>query len=405
MSWWSSKSRATHELDEAEQSSEPDTDVLTATHELLDLQQAAGNKAVQQIIGSIAAESSPSAGETLPESTRELMESRLGEGFDDVRIHIDEEAADRARNVGANAYTIGRDIYFGKGNYAPHDREGQRLLAHELTHVIQQNHAGNGDRQKISHEDVSHDHAAEREAQTVADATVFANQPQNVTLSAHGIQRDVGWAQRGPLPDPYGEYLILNAFAKKFLDAARMILNNSAAMTLVKEADAAGIQFGGYAEDGPAKTIGRAYTDGTSVYVPKTTTDPMMAMRDFVFELNNALRAPKVAALGKEAVKGSAGTLTAKQYAYRRTELEVEGMLRLGQIWFETKKAAPKGSIPSTYDAPFFLTDYQAVNDGKKTKDDVVRDVLSRTYDTGTLKGKTVEQYYIDDYNRLSGRK
>src|ERR1043166_1182935 len=148
MSWGSSKSRATHESDEPEQSFESDIDVLPATHELLDLQQAAGNKAVQQIIGSIAVESLPSAGETLPESTRELMESRLGERFDDVRIHIDEEAAARARDVGANAYTIGRDIYFGKGNYAPHDPQGQRLIAHELAHVIQQDHAGNGDRQK-----------------------------------------------------------------------------------------------------------------------------------------------------------------------------------------------------------------------------------------------------------------
>jgi len=405
MSWGSSKSRATHESDEPEQSFESDIDVLPATHELLDLQQAAGNKAVQQIIGSIAVESLPSAGETLPESTRELMESRLGERFDDVRIHIDEEAAARARDVGANAYTIGRDIYFGKGNYAPHDPQGQRLIAHELAHVIQQDHAGNGDRQKISHEDVSHDHAAEREAQTVADATVFANQPQNVTLSAHGIQRDVGWAQRGPLPDPYGEYLILNAFAKKFLEAARLILANPVAMTLVKEADAAGIQFGGYAEEGPGKTLGRAYTSGTSVYVPKTSTDPIMAMRDFLFELNNALRAPKFAALGTEAAKGSGGTLTAKQYAYRMAELEVEGMLRLGQIWFETKKTAPKGSISSAYDAPFFLSDYEAVKDGKKTKDDVVKDVLGRTYETGAIKGKTVEQYYIEAYNRLSGGK
>jgi len=401
MSWWSYKSRSTDQEPEPDELAE-DTVANPEVGELLDLQRAAGNKVVQQIIGSIGGESSPR--EALPESTRELMESRLGEHFDDVRIHTDEEADRRTRDVGANAFTSGRDIYFGKGNYAPHDQDGQRLIAHELAHVIQQNHSATGDRE-IDHAVNPADNAAEREAQTVADATVLANQRQEVMLSAHGVQRDVGWARRGPLPDPYGEYLILNAFAAKFLEAAKLILNNPAAMKLVKEADAAGIQFGGYAEDGPAKTIGRAYTSGTSVYVPKTQTDPYLAMCDFLFELNNALQAPRIAALVAEAAKGSAGTVTAKQHAYKRAEGEVEGMLRLGEIWFETKKTAPRGSIPSKYDAPFRLADYEAVKNGKKTKDDLVKDVLSRVYDTGTLKGKTVEQYYIDEYSRLSGGK
>lgn len=394
--WWSHKSKSPDHDAESDELAE-DITADPALGELLDLQRAAGNKAVQQIAG----RSSHSPGEALPESTRELMESRLGERFDDVRIHTDEEAAGKALDVGANAYTIGRDIYFGKGNYAPHDREGQRLIAHELAHVIQQNHAATGDRE-LAHDAVSTDNAAEREAQTVGEATVVANQPQRVTLSASGVQRDVGWAQRGPLPDPYGEYLILNAFAKKFLEAAKLILNNPAGMKLVKEADAAGIQFGGYTEDGPAPGLGRAYTSGTSVYVPKTQTDPIMAMRDFLFELNNALHAPRIAAMVTEAAKGAS---TPKQHAYNRVEGEVEGMLRVGEIWFETKKAAPKGSIPSKYDAPFFLTDYEAVKSGKKTKDDVVKDVLSRVYDTGILKGKTVEQFYIEEYNRLRGGK
>jgi len=401
MSWWSYKSRSSDKETEEQDEPAEETAASPAVGELLDLQRAAGNKVVQQIIDSIVEES---PGETLPESTRELMESRLGESFDNVRIHTDEEAERRTRDVGANAFTSGRDIYFGKGNYAPHDPEGQRLIAHELAHVIQQNYAGTGDRE-LGHEGVSTDNAAEREAQTVADATVFANQQQKVALSASGVQRDVGWAQRGPLPDPYGEYLILNAFAKKFLEAAKLILSNPEAMKLVKEADAAGVQFGGYSEDGPAKATGRAYTIGTTVYVPKARTDPILAMKSFLFELNNALRAPKVAELQKEAGTGTTGSLTAKQYAYNIVELEVEGMLRMGEIWFETKKAAPKGSIPSKYDAPFWLGDYEDVKNGKKTKDDLVKEVLSRVYDSGTLAGKTVEQNYVEQYNRLSGGK
>ena len=66
-------------------------------------------------------------------------------------------------------------------------------------------------------------------------------------------------------------------------------------------------------------------------------------MRDFLFELNNAIRAPKFAALAAEAVKGSTGTLTARSYAYKMAEQEVEGMLRLGETWFKIKSA--EGSL------------------------------------------------------------
>ncbi len=124
-----------------------------------------------------------------------------------------------------------------------------------------------------------------------------------------------------------------------------------------------------------------------------------------MFELNNAVRAPKVVELVKEAAKGTKGSVSAKQHAYNRTEQEVEGVLRLGEIWFETKKTMPKGPKTDVYDSPFFLSDYQAVKEGKKTKDDIVKEVLKRVYDTGSLKGKTVEQYYVEEYESLSGGK
>ena len=50
------------------------------------------------------------------------------------------------------------------------------------------------------------------------------------------------------------------------------------------------------------------------------------------------------------------------------------------------------------YDQQFFLTEYQSFKEGKKTKDDIVKDVLRRVYDTGTLRGKTVEQTYMEQY-------
>ena len=73
---------------------------------------------------------------TLDRSTQGFMESRLGFDFSKVRIHTDEEAAVSADAANARAYTIGHDIVFGAGQYAPGIAKGKQLLAHELTHVV-----------------------------------------------------------------------------------------------------------------------------------------------------------------------------------------------------------------------------------------------------------------------------
>lgn len=79
-----------------------------------------------------------SSGQPLDEATRAQMDDRLGFDFSGVRVHTDAQAAASARAVGARAYTIGSDVVFGAGEYAPRSREGQRVIAHELTHVRQQ---------------------------------------------------------------------------------------------------------------------------------------------------------------------------------------------------------------------------------------------------------------------------
>jgi hypothetical protein len=77
-------------------------------------------------------------GETLPESTRTGLEAQFGRDFGDVRIHRDVEAAQVSQQIGARAFTVGRHIAFGAGEYAPETPGGKHLLAHELTHVVQQ---------------------------------------------------------------------------------------------------------------------------------------------------------------------------------------------------------------------------------------------------------------------------
>jgi outer membrane protein OmpA-like peptidoglycan-associated protein len=78
-------------------------------------------------------------GGPLAESARSFFEPRFGYDFSGVRIHNDSRAASLARSINAQAFTIGQNMVFGEGQYQPNSPEGQRLLAHELTHVVQQN--------------------------------------------------------------------------------------------------------------------------------------------------------------------------------------------------------------------------------------------------------------------------
>jgi len=77
-------------------------------------------------------------GEPLPVATRRQMEGALDAPLGGVRIHTGPQAGRAARDVNAQAFTVGQDIYFGEGQYQPDTPRGQHLLAHELTHTIQQ---------------------------------------------------------------------------------------------------------------------------------------------------------------------------------------------------------------------------------------------------------------------------
>ncbi|MGB3457906.1 MAG: DUF4157 domain-containing protein [Halobacteriota archaeon] len=90
------------------------------------------------------------SGHPLPESMRAFFEPRFGYDFSRVRIHADGWAAATARAVNAQAFTSGRDIVFGAGQYAPMTSEGRQLLAHELTHTIQQGAVGLHERQTVN---------------------------------------------------------------------------------------------------------------------------------------------------------------------------------------------------------------------------------------------------------------
>lgn len=137
-----------------------------------------------------------SGGEPIDAATRELMESRFGADFGDIRVHRDGAAAASADALEANAYTTGRDIYFASGKYAPGSPEGHRLLAHELTHTLQQQSGSvvdtSGSSQTSGIVIGAPDGPLEREADQAANTAVAESTTLTIpaTEGAPRLQRD-----------------------------------------------------------------------------------------------------------------------------------------------------------------------------------------------------------------------
>jgi hypothetical protein len=145
---------------------------------------------------------SAASGRALPRDTQRFLESRMGVELQDVRVHTDGSATDSARALQADAYTVGRDIYFGADKYHPDTTEGMRLISHEVAHTLQQGEgrapvapALHGRLQVGAAND-----PAESEADAVAERVMNGSAPASVTpvpvTSGHApaVQRDVGGA-------------------------------------------------------------------------------------------------------------------------------------------------------------------------------------------------------------------
>jgi outer membrane protein OmpA-like peptidoglycan-associated protein len=104
----------------------------------LSIQRRAANQAAPATVPPIVHEVLHSPGQPLDPDTRTFMEPRFGHDFSRVRVHTDTRAGESARAVNALAYTLGQDVVFGAGQYAPETTAGKRLLAHELAHTVQQ---------------------------------------------------------------------------------------------------------------------------------------------------------------------------------------------------------------------------------------------------------------------------
>jgi len=174
-----------------------------------------------------------SGGQPLPAPLRARLQPLYGHDFSRVRIHDDAGSHARARTLRAEAYTLGSHVHFAAGRFRPGSREGLRLLAHELTHTIQQAGAvawpAQGSREPIDREDSSLERAADEAA-----AAVLAGRPAGMLAGGArgGAQRAIQ-RQAAPAPADPDWHLKYpgcspreNAQLDSLLDLARgMVLN------------------------------------------------------------------------------------------------------------------------------------------------------------------------------------
>ena len=153
---------------------------------LVNLQKLVGNRAVQRLINQQNSEQSfeldedtatrvereRGGGQVLDRSVQEKMGTAMGYDFSDVHVHTSPEADALNRDLSAQAFTTGSDIYFREGAYAPNSSSGQELLAHEMTHVVQQSSGltGGGTKMTVNAPDDAYEKKADAVAQAVTDA-------------------------------------------------------------------------------------------------------------------------------------------------------------------------------------------------------------------------------------------
>ncbi len=137
-------------------------------------------------------------GQPLSPEARALMEPHFRHDFSRVRVHTDAQAAGSAKAVNALAYTVGHEVVFASGQYAPETRAGKLLLAHELAHVVQQSRHTTG---LHASEVSSHcDEKLEVEADEAANKVLRGDPVARPLVDARGLQRDAIPVSPTPVP-------------------------------------------------------------------------------------------------------------------------------------------------------------------------------------------------------------
>ena len=134
----------------------------------------------------------PEGGQGLEGNTRDILEPKFGHSFESVKIHAGGRANQMTKAVGARAFATGQDVYFGQGEYQPQSADGLHLLAHELTHTIQQSSgavsgSSIGDGLAVS----DPNDAFEQEASSAADSVARGEQVSVAGSSMNAVQRSL----------------------------------------------------------------------------------------------------------------------------------------------------------------------------------------------------------------------
>jgi len=158
----------------------------------LGVQRQAASQSTPAAVPPIVQEVLRSPGQPLNAATRAFMEPRFGHDFSQVRVHTDARAAESARSMNALAYTVGRNVVFGTGEYAPGTSAGRSIIAHELTHVVQQQASSASAPQHFSISSPAD--TSEREAAAAAQAIMTGNLVGTVSNATSGssLQRIFG---------------------------------------------------------------------------------------------------------------------------------------------------------------------------------------------------------------------
>lgn len=188
------------ELDE-EQRRSPSPGKRTLTQHLIARSPAGGGEVADDTSGVNALLERPSSagGAPVPEPLRGRFEESLGARLADVRVHTDTNAAGASGAIGARAFTVGQDVFFGAGQYDPASKPGQHLLAHEVAHTVQQ--AGGAPQVHPKLAVTNQGDAVEVEADRAADAMV-AGQPAAVSSAPIRAARAVDPEAPTALADP-----------------------------------------------------------------------------------------------------------------------------------------------------------------------------------------------------------
>ncbi len=179
----------------------------TPSHPLADLQRQVGNRAVQQLIqrsggqgpteldedtaGRI--ERARGGGQELESGTKDQMSQAMGYDFSEVNVHTSPESDQLNHQVGAEAFTTGNDIFFREGAYDPATEGGQELIAHELTHVVQQGTGqtgGSGGAMTVNAPGDAHEKEADAVAQAVTGPGSEAVQKQGSDVQLQEVPEE-----------------------------------------------------------------------------------------------------------------------------------------------------------------------------------------------------------------------